>query len=535
MGRFFGIDFGTTNTVISYRNQKGKIKRIRDGGESCIKTAIFFESPDVYFIGNEAYSRRNLYPQAICTGFKPRIKGENYYITAADGTSFKLNPVKAVRLFLNKLLKDHLENTLEKVYHEPELSAEDCVVVTVPVKFNPEEKKAIKQAALKANYPNLKIAFEPTAAAVAIAEGEDNVEFEDDDIIAVYDLGGGTFDISVIEKKDNGVYYPLDKGQDGDKTLGGDLITRKIMEMLFDELENEGLYFSGETDDEDFEFDPDEFGTEISEYFYNWTRLKSLADNIKKTFSEYDISEDYFDCSFQWHGEEKHLQFKVTEEQYNNCISKLIKRTVDITERVINDTETANSVHVSKLVLAGGSSQIRLIYDMLEERFSGRNIQILRSRRPFELISTGALLLAEKGSDFLSEEKTVSQFGVAEKKGMAVLFTPLIMEESRLPVEGKRIFDISEDVFRSGEISVRFYEKDVRSYPDSKIIGRDEGLYRIAEYNIPIDKDIKPKMVEITFVIEEDGTIRLKADFMDINGDTIRKIDDCRTVESNLE
>ena len=132
-------------------------------------------------------------------------------------------------------------------------------------------------------------------------------------------------------------------------------------------------------------------------------------------------------------------------------------------------------------------------------------------------------------------EKTVSQFGVAEKKGMAVLFTPLIMEESRLPVEGKRIFDISEDVFRSGEISVRFYEKDVRSYPDSKIIGRDEGLYRIAEYNIPIDKDIKPKMVEITFVIEEDGTIRLKADFMDINGDTIRKIDDCRTVESNLE
>ncbi|MCR4890095.1 MAG: Hsp70 family protein [Ruminococcus sp.] len=538
MGRCFGIDLGTTNTVISFRDSKGKIKRIGDkNGENCIKTAILFESADNYCIGSRALSMQGvLAAPALCTEFKPRIKGENYYLTATDGTELKLKPVKAMNLFLNKLLKEYIEPALGRYFDDPELTADDRVVVTVPVKFNPEEKKAIKQAALKANYPNLRIVFEPTAAAVAITEGADRVRLNEDDVIAVYDLGGGTFDISVIAKKENGVYYPLDKGQDGDKTLGGNLISRRIITgLLADELEAAGVYVSDETDDDDFDFDPDEYGVDnYTEYMMNWLNLKELADEIKETFSDEEYDSCEFSTRLYLHGEEIAFEVSLTKEQYHRCIYDIIEKTVDITERVISETEDANGVKITKLILAGGSSQIALIKEMFEERFDEDRIQVISSHKPFDLISIGALILGEKETDLSAEEKTVSQFGVAEKRGMAVVFTPLIYEDKRLPVRGERQFEISEEIYKSGEISVRFYEKDVRSYHDALIIGRDEGLYKIAEYDIPIEKDVKPRTVSISFIIEEDGTISLEADFMDSAGNTIRKVSDRKDSETNL-
>ena len=539
MGRYIGIDFGTTNTVVTFRNPKGKIKKIYDkSGDSSIRTALFFISKTEYLIGREAFLRGREFPRACCVGFKPRVMGEKYEIVAEDGSTFYLSPAKAVRLFLNKVLKEYLEKMLAKNFGSPELTQEDMVVVTVPVKFNPEEKKTIKQAALKANYPNLKIAFEPTAAAIASAEEVDGRQISDDDCIAVYDMGGGTFDISIIARRSNGSYFPLEKGQDGDKTLGGDCVTRQVItNLLREKLESNGFYFSEHTDEEDFECDPDEFGVENeTEYFRNWHFIKDLAEEIKMVFSDPEYTEETFtNTSLTRYGESVPFSITLKREQYHACIRELIGRTVAITDRVIKATEEANHVQVNKLILAGGSSQILLIREMLEEQFADKELTIYSSRKPFELISIGALLLSEKGSDFSTEEKTISQFGVAEKSGMAVLFTPLIKEDMRLPVTGKRMFQLSQENYKSGEINVRFYEKDVSAYPNARVIGKDNGLTMIEQYSIRLDPDDRPTSAEVSFIIEKDGTIRLVAVLMDAHGNPIKNVEACAGSERDLE
>lgn len=142
MGRYIGIDFGTTNTVVTFRTPKGSIKKVYDkSGESSIRTALFFRSKTDYLIGKEAFLRGRDFPRACCVGFKPRVMGEKYEIVAEDGTTFYLSPVKAVKLFLNKLLTEYLQRMLAKHFGNPELTPEDMVVATVPVKFNPEEKR----------------------------------------------------------------------------------------------------------------------------------------------------------------------------------------------------------------------------------------------------------------------------------------------------------------------------------------------------------------------------------------------------------
>ena len=539
MERHIGIDFGTTNTVVSYRDMNGKIKKVTESGKSSVKTAVFFKSEDDYIIGEDALARGAIHPLALVTNFKPNIKGEKYEITAEDGTTFSKKPVAIARMFLNKLLKDYIETRFSKRFNDAELTAEDKVVVTVPVKFSPEEKKLIKKAAKKAGYPNLSLSFEPTAAAIAISEGISGRAFTGDDIIAVYDFGGGTFDISVIKKRENGTHKALRNGQNGDKKLGGNAVTKQVIkDLLLDPLEEHGIMLDIETDiTEEFEFDEDEFGVASeTEYRRNWYQAKQLAEDIKTAFSEEDCLEDDFtNENFTLYEKPVDFSIHLTREEYHKCIFPLIEQTVELTDKTISKTETEHGVTVNKIILVGGSSKILLVRELMRKKFTSKGIEVISSDKPFDMISIGAMILGEKSSSIKPEEVTPAQYGIAEREGFRLKFTPLILENVPLPTSGKKRYPITSDMLKSHEISVRFYEKDVAAYPDAEIINRDNGLNLIDEYSISIPENCNPENAEISFIIEEDGTIRLAVEFSDGNFNSLLKINEVMDAESDLD
>ncbi len=516
-----GIDFGTTNTVIYSRDQKGKLKKI--GGKST-RTAVYFKSRDEYIIGQDALKSAQMpdsNPQALVLNFKPDIC-EKREIIAENGDRFKLKCEAVAKLFLNQLLTEKVEKRFLKMFGVGEMTEQDKTVITVPAKFNPEQKKKIKRAATNAYFSNVGLAFEPTAAAVA-ALGTD----VKGDIVAVYDFGGGTFDISVIERDADGHFRQID--EDGDRNLGGNDITEAVIEkIIIPVLEENDIEFSMDYDD--MEFDESEMTEE--EYYYNCLAVRQCGNELKESFSE-DVSYEKTLKIIQG-GEEIFCDIDVSVEQFENVIRPMIQSTVDITERVIEKVKRQKK-YVRKIVMAGGSSNIILAQKMLAEQFENEGIEVILSDEPFDLIAKGALLMAENHRLIMVEEKTTEQFGVGERTASGLTrFQTLISENEVLPVSGSKCYEVNVNMQKNGEIEIPCYERDIKNYPDSQVT-RDKGVSYINTYKIAIDRELSPSSVRVEFNIEKDGTLRLSAELLDSSEKVIKKIETDITSDSDIE
>lgn len=523
MRRNIGIDFGTTNTIITFRDAKGKLKKM--GGKS-IKSAVYFYSKNEYIIGQDAIEQSNICSEALVENFKPNINGPKYTLIAENGEKVVLKPSVVARMFLNKILVGYIQPKLLDIYHDGELTDEDKIVITVPVKFNPEEKALIKKSAQMAFYPNVSLAFEPTAAAVASAENFD------DDVVAVYDFGGGTFDISVIEKVGGGKFIPIEEG--GDKELGGNRVTSEVAEkIVLKVLEKNGKLLPIDEN----EFDEDDYGMTELEYRKNMKSVMKTADEIKMVFSDEGIEpeQEFLISVEEENSEPMQYKFTVTLEEYNSCIRPLVEKTVELTRKVIDIAQNEKNKCISRITMAGGSSLITLSYELLKAEFEKDNIEIKRSVDVFDLISKGAQQLAEKESLISIEEKTVAQFGVAEKTGIGVLkFHELIKENCKLPASGSKEYIIDDNMLNCGELEIKCFERDIKAYPNALTV-RDKGMSFINIYKIKIDKLLNPKSVFVTFSIDTDGTLGLSAILKDSDGKELKKIDTEITAESDLE
>ncbi|MBQ7628668.1 MAG: Hsp70 family protein, partial [Selenomonadaceae bacterium] len=209
MGKEIGIDLGTTNTVVSYVNKNGRIRALRYDKSEIIPSVLYFRAPDEYFIGDTAKKLLTQNPAAGIANFKTSIgDSQRHEIVAENGEIISLRSRDAAKLFLNKIVQG-IESKLVKEFG----AATGCIdraVVTVPANFSSTEKSAVKNAANDAGLENIKLAAEPTAAAVAYenSKGDDT-----DEIILVYDFGGGTFDVSVIQKV-HGAFEEITTGGD---------------------------------------------------------------------------------------------------------------------------------------------------------------------------------------------------------------------------------------------------------------------------------------------------------------------------------
>jgi len=517
-----GIDFGTTNTVIYSRDSKGTLKKI--GGKS-IKSAVYFLSKNEYIIGEDAinigYSPE--YSKALVTDFKPNIT-EKYEITAENGETFKIKGTAVARLFLNKVLNDYVEVRFRKFFGTAEMGNADKTVITVPAKFDAHKKTKIKKAANDAHFSNVGIAFEPTAAAVAASYMN-----ETDDTIAVYDFGGGTFDVSVIAKNSNDHYESLE--EDGDSELGGNRITDAVAEKIIIPILNRyGVQIYSDYDD--MEFDDEDCMTE-DEYLYNIRTIKQYIEGLKEYFSENDAP--YVGIiKLDENGESTNYEWSIEKTVFEDAIEEYVRRTVDITRRVIDRVEK-RGYYVKKIIMAGGSSQLSLAEKLLREEFEYDGIDIILSENVFDLIAKGALLMAEQQKLIRVKQKTTSQFGVGVRTGIGIKkFDMLIDIDEMLPVSGSKRFTIDSNILNVGVVEIPCYEKDVKNYPNA-VAEFDDGISHINTYRILVDRRINPAEIEVTFTIEKDGTLNLSAKLLDKNGILITELNSEIMSDSEVE
>lgn len=509
MEKNVGIDFGTTNTVIYSRDARGTLKKI--GGES-IRSAVYFLTRDDYIIGDDAIKQAAFGQrcQALVTDFKPKIK-ERIEIVAENGKTFSIKGEAVARLFLTKVFTDYVQPRFKKMFGTVEMTDADKTVITVPAKFDAEKKARIKNAAKIAYFKNVGIAFEPTAAAVAASDSD-----VDDDIIAVYDFGGGTFDVSVIEKNSSDHYVSLD--EDGDPELGGNLITDTIAEKIFIPLlAEQGIEMS--MDIEEMEFDEENSMSE-EEYLQNIWDVKDYIEGLKEHFSEDDDTYSG-QINILQNGEKNTVDVELTKEDFEEAIRDQVQKTVNITRRVINRVKEKDK-DVRKIIMAGGSSQLSLAERLLKKEFEDKGIRILLSDSAFNLIAKGALLMSEQQRLIRVEEKTATQFGVGIRTGIGRnKFDMLIDVDQQLPVSSRKHFSIDSNILSAGEVAIPCYERDVKNYPGAVFEG-DAGIAHINTYRIAFDRSLQPSGIEVAFDIARDGTLKLSTSLYDRNGNRIK-------------
>lgn len=516
MGKEIGIDFGTTTTEVSYIDKKGHARSMKlEGSNVIIPTVLYFKSEEEYIIGNKASTMSRIHPSASVKNFKLYFTDttKRYKVVAENGDEFLIKPVKAAQLFLNKLIQI-IQPKLFSEFGEKG-GAIDKVVITVPAQFDPEEKAAVKgaitKAAGQAGFSDIKIAAEPTAAAVAFQDEN----CEDGETILVYDFGGGTFDVSVIQKT-GGIYTEI--ATDGDKRLGGNLLTEKIAEVLWekciDEVDRDYPF-----DEEEAEhYSEDEYELSTRRFILNRAAIFEAAELMKMEFLEEDVADQQVGFYYDNESDPKLIDLEMDEDEFYEIIGDDIDKTVELTGRVLKETMERDDIPgIDQLVLAGGSSQIRLIQDKLSENEVLKDLAGVTGDSS-TLISRGAAKLASV--ELKIEERTRFEIGTRVIKGKQLdLFEPVIKAGEKLPCAGTHDFYLSRDGQK--EVTIEYYEKDVKNYPDAKKID-DDGINLVNELTvsgIPIQDDLS---VRVTFNIEIDGTPTITAEIIDKSGSTVK-------------
>ncbi len=511
MGKEIGIDLGTTNTVVSYVNKAGKLRQLRyNAQEKIIPSAIYFVSESEYFIGKRARKFKNIKPEAYIANFKTKIgSSERYEIIPQEGKPFRKRAKDIAQLFLNKIIVD-LQNELIKEFGSIEGTISRAVI-TVPANFSSTEKSNTKSAARAAGFDDIKLTAEPTAAAVAYenSQGDD----ESESVILVYDFGGGTFDVSIIRKK-GGAFEEITTG--GDKHLGGNKLTNTLAKEILSRINDDyGLNYPFEEDD----FDADECEISLYEYRKIIESVWDATNTIKEELSDEDEVSGLVNIYFP-DGKNKPIEVEFSREELENYIRDEIEKTVDITLQTIQRAKDEKNIErIDQIVLAGGSSNIPLVKQILEERLSDQNVVFCDDVST--LISRGAAILAKRHEP-ISKTVTTVEMGIVATEGVQFgKFQVIIPADEPLPCVRKRTFYLPQDNMEKFEI--KYYERDIKNFPDA-IFSRDPGIEEIDSImidNLPPNLKASDVQVEVTFTAQIDGSLDIGVELKDKGGNNI--------------
>ena len=529
MGKEIGIDFGTTNTVVSYMNKKGKLRQLRYEQNEIIPSVIYFCSQSEYYIGVKAKKFLEQNPAAGMENFKLGIgDGERHEIIPEDGKAFKKRPREIAQLFLNKIVLG-MQNKLLKEFGAVD-GAIDRAVITVPANFTSTEKGAIKNSARSAGLNNIALAAEPTAAAIAYedSQGEEN----SNSTILVYDFGGGTFDVSIIRRK-GGAFEEITTG--GNKNLGGKDLTNILAEEILDRINSD---YGLELPFDESDFDEDEHKMTLTNYRLNMSEIRHVANLIKESLSESEnVSET---LNFYLSKDKSELvTVDFSREELENYLRQDIEKTVEITMQTIQRAKEDYGVEkIDQIVLAGGSSNIPLVKETLEQRL--QNQDIVFADDVSTLISRGAAVLAKRYSeiDKLSKAVTTVEMGTVATEGVQFgKFQVLIPADETLPCTRKKTFYLSQENLKRGRIEIKYYERDIKNFPDA-IFVRDEGIEEIDSVvveNLPQNISAEEIQIEVEFTAQKDGSLDIKVELKDNDGNKIQSENMTFKKRSDLE
>ncbi|WQV06350.1 molecular chaperone DnaK [Helicobacter pylori] len=482
MGKVIGIDLGTTNSAMAvYEGNEAKIIANKEGKNTTPSIVAFTDKGEI-LVGESAKRQAVTNPEKTIYSIK-RIMGLMFNEEKAKEAEKRL-PYKIVDR--NGACAIEISG---KIYTPQEISAkilmklkEDAesylgesvseAVITVPAYFNDSQRKATKEAGTIAGLNVLRIINEPTSA--ALAYGLDKKESEK---IMVYDLGGGTFDVTVLETGDN-VVEVLATG--GDAFLGGDDFDNRVIDFLATE-------FKSET------------GIEIKNDVMALQRLKEAAENAKKELSsamETEINLPFITADATG---PKHLVKKLTRAKFESLTEDLIEETISKIESVIKDVGLTKN-EISEVVMVGGSTRIPKV----QERVKGFiHKELNKSVNPDEVVAVGASIqggvLKGDVKDVLLLDVTPLSLGIETLGGV---MTKVIDRGTTIPAKKSQVFSTAEDNQPAVSIMVLQGERDLAR--DNKSLGKFD-LQGIA----PAPRGVP--QIEVTFDIDANGILTVSA------------------------
>ncbi|GAA9549367.1 molecular chaperone DnaK [Helicobacter pylori] len=482
MGKVIGIDLGTTNSAMAvYEGNEAKIIANKEGKNTTPSIVAFTDKGEI-LVGESAKRQAVTNPEKTIYSIK-RIMGLMFNEDKAKEAEKRL-PYKIVDR--NGACAIEISG---KVYTPQEISAkilmklkEDAesylgesvteAVITVPAYFNDSQRKATKEAGTIAGLNVLRIINEPTSA--ALAYGLDKKESEK---IMVYDLGGGTFDVTVLETGDN-VVEVLATG--GDAFLGGDDFDNRVIDFLASE-------FKSET------------GIEIKNDVMALQRLKEAAENAKKELSsamETEINLPFITADATG---PKHLVKKLTRAKFESLTEDLVEETISKIEGVIKDAGLTKN-EISEVVMVGGSTRIPKVQERVKAFI---HKELNKSVNPDEVVAVGASIqggvLKGDVKDVLLLDVTPLSLGIETLGGV---MTKVIDRGTTIPAKKSQVFSTAEDNQPAVSIMVLQGERELAR--DNKSLGKFD-LQGIA----PAPRGVP--QIEVTFDIDANGILTVSA------------------------
>jgi molecular chaperone DnaK len=470
MGKVIGIDLGTTNSCVSVVENGKPVIVPSSTGNRTTPSIVAFSKNGERLIGEAADRQAVTNTERTISSVK-RHMGTDWSIRI-DGTEYKPQTISA--MILMQLKKD-----AEEFLGEPVTEA----VITVPAYFNDIQRQATKDAGRIAGLEVKRIINEPTSA--ALSYGLDHGEAQK---VMVYDLGGGTFDVSVIEIGD-GVIEVLATA--GDNHLGGDDFDDRIVDWILKEFKKEHK-------------------VDLSKDFAVMRRIRDAAEKAKKELSAFESTQISIPYLTKIKGEAVHLDMTLTRTQFNSLIKDLIERTAGPVQSALNDAGIAAS-ELGRVLLVGGSTRIPAVQDKVRS-LTGREPS--RNINPDECVAQGAAILGStlqgkalpamaSGQGLLLLDVTPLSLSIETVGGVA---TKLVDRNTTLPAKYSRVFSTAAPYQRDVQIHVLQGERPMAK--DNKTIGKFKlsGIRR-APAGVP--------QIEVTFDIDANGILKVSAKDLD--------------------
>ena len=481
MSKIIGIDLGTTNSVVAVIEGGEPTVITNAEGQRVTPSVVAFTKSGERLVGQVAKRQAVTNPENTVFSIK-RFTGRRFgevteemrmvpyeVIRAQNGDARvkaggkELSPPELSAMVLQKLKQSAEEHLGQKV---------NQAVITVPAYFNDAQRQATKDAGQIAGLDVLRIVNEPTAAALAYG-----LDKKADETIAVYDFGGGTFDISILEVGEGVVEV---KSTNGDTHLGGDNLDQRLIDWIVDE------------------FKSDE-GIDLSKDSMALQRLKEAAEKAKmelSTVMETEINLPFITAD---QSGPKHLQKKLTRAKFEQLVESLLQRTIEPVKRALTDASLEPS-QIDEVVLVGGSTRVPKVQQIVKELF-GKEPH--RGVNPDEVVAIGAAVqagvLAGEVKDLLLLDVTPLSLGI---ETLGRVMTTLIERNTTIPTRKSEVFSTAADNQPSVEVHVLQGERSMAA--DNRTLGKFhlDGIPP-APRGLP--------QVEVTFDIDANGIVNVSA------------------------